>query len=64
MTWLILDSGAGGVSLIATEATHLDLLDAGGPGVRIRQHQLTDSSATVEVSTQTKLSSVRTHAST
>ena len=41
-----------GVSLIATEATHLDLLDAGGPGVRIRQHQLTDSSATVEVASR------------
>jgi beta-galactosidase len=41
-----------GVSLIATEATHLDLLDAGSPGVRIRQDQLTDSSATVEVASR------------
>jgi beta-galactosidase len=38
-----------GVSLIATSATHLDLLDAGGPGVTVRQQQLTDASATVQV---------------
>ena len=39
-----------GVSLIARNATHLDLLDAGGgSGVIVRQQQLTATSATVRV---------------
>ena len=39
-----------GVSLIAANATHLDLLDAGGgSGVIVRQQQLTATSATVRV---------------
>ena len=41
-----------GVSLIATQATHLDLLDAGSPGVRIRQQYLSDAAATVAVTSR------------
>src|SRR3954453_6652177 len=37
------------VSLIATSATHLDLLAAGGPGGPVPQQQLTDASAIVQV---------------
>src|SRR4051812_44911609 len=37
------------VALIATAPSHLDLLDAGSSGVTIRQTELTDASATVQV---------------
>src|SRR3954453_19585262 len=37
------------VTLIATAPAHLDLLDAGSSGVTIRQTELTDASATVQV---------------